>query len=301
MALPMKRSLVSLLTVGLLACASATATCACSFFAPPASKVRAGELFEAAHPTYDPYFRDVHALQMEIASWEEQKRSARRPLVDVLKLDPDAADVTVVQATHERMLGVSREAGNVRLDVSEGQARVVVQNAAKLDESARATFQAIETCVRNEIDRAKGLRDVPAKADALLKQGRALEPHVRDDLSRRGGRAPKQVLEELQASYDVLSEISKSSRLAVREADDFVADLRRAVGSDMAESAARPSASSKASAARATKPARTGEEIPRRPETPRPKPVEVDAPKPKPVETKPEEPKKPAAKDEFNP
>lgn len=284
---------------------------ACSFFAPPESKVRAGELFESAHPTYDPYFREVHGMQSAAATWDEQKRNARRPLIDILKLDPDAADVTIVQATHERVLGVAREAGNVRLDVTEGQGRVVAQNAAKVDDAGRAVFQAIETCVKNEFDRAKSLRDVPPKTEALVKQGRTLEPQVRDDLSRRGGRAPKQVMEELQASYDALNEISKSARLGAREADDFIADLRRGVGSDMSEAAARPSGSAKPAPAK-TKPTKTEADAPK----PKPKPVEIDAPKPTPKpeikpepkpEPKPEskpEPKpepKPAAKDEFNP
>ncbi len=302
----MKQSVLPALFVALF---SAVAP-ACTFFAPPQSKVRAGELFEAAHPTYDPYFREVHQMQTVAAGWDDQKRTARRPLIDVLKIDPDAADVTVVQATHERVLGVAREAGNVKLEVTEGQARVVAQNASKVDDAGRAVFQAIEACVRGEFERGKSLRDVPAKTDALVKQGRALEPHVRDDLSRRGGRAPKQVMEELQASYEALSELSKSARLGAREADDFIADLRRGVGSDMAEAAARPSASAKPGQAK-TKPPKVDGDTPPKPApvTPKPpKPVELDAkpvakPEPKPAADKPE-PKlgpKPAVKEEFNP
>lgn len=286
-----------------------TAVPGCSFFAPTESKVRAGELFETAHPKYDPYFRDVHQAQLEANAWEEQKRSSRRPLVDALKLDPDAAAVTVVQATHERMLGIAREAGNVHLDVVEGQGRVVVQNTSKVDDASRSFIGAIETCVHNESERAKALRNVPPRVDALVKQGRDLEPQVRDDLERRGGRMPKLVLEELQASYDVLGEISKEARLEAREADDFIADLRRAVGTDIAESAARPSAKSapapktpKAAEPARSKPAPAPVDAKPKPvaETPKPKPpTTTSEPPPKKAEEAPKPP--PKAQDEFNP
>jgi hypothetical protein len=295
---------------------------ACMLLNPPESKVRSGELFEVAHEKYDPYFREVHILQKQKAGNDDQKASARRALVDVLKLDPDVADVTLIQATHERVLGISREAGNVRLDVTEGTGHVVVQNSAKVDDASRNVFSAIETCVRAESDRAKALREIPTKADTLSKQGHALEPQVQSDLGRRGARAPKQVQEELTASYEVLNEVSKSSRLQAREAEDFIADLRRAVGADIAESAARPSASASASA----KPAKEGKESkppkskpasdspsksdsppPRRSEpkperdTPKPAPEAKAAPEPKP-EKPAEAPKpKPPPKDDFNP
>lgn len=296
-----------------------TSVVGCSFFAPPESKVRAGELYEAAHPKYDPYFRAVHDAQVQWATWDEQKRVARRPLLDALKIDPEAADVTLIQATHERVLGVAREAGTVRLDITEGRGRVVAQNAAKVDDAGRNFFSAIESCVFNEHERAKAMKDIPAKADELIKQGRALEPQVRDDLSRRGGRAPKQVLEELQAAYEVLGEISKGARLSVREAEDFIADLRRAVGADMAEAAARPSAN--ASSKTGSKPARptkaTSGDAPKSPPTPQaaetPKPkssAASETPKPKvdkpaeapakPTETAPA-PKPKPAEPEFNP
>ncbi|MFO0674287.1 MAG: hypothetical protein U0235_32535 [Polyangiaceae bacterium] len=275
----------------------------CAFFAPSESKVRAGELYETAHPKYDPYFRDVHGAQVEAGAWEDQKRAVRRPLVDALKIDPDAADVTVIQATHERVLGVAREAGNVRLDVADGQGKIVVQNPAKLDEAARTFFQVVESTVRAESERARALRDVPAKVDAIAKQGHALEPQVRDDLARRGGRAAKQVLEELQASYDVLSDLSKGARLSVREAEDFIADLRRAVGADMAEAAARPGKGAKGAAKpKGAAPAADAPAPPKPKPVATPTPPPADTPKPKPAESSaPAKPPPPKPADEFNP
>lgn len=271
----------------------------CSLFSPPPSKVRSGVLFETAHPKYDPYFRDVYGMQTDAKNWPTQKRAARNPLVDALKLDPDAVDVTLIQSTHERVLSMVHEVGTIRLEVNEGQGHVVAQNPAKLDDSGRAFFQAIEACVHNEAERAKSLRDVPARADALAKQGRELQTQAKDDLSRRGGRSAQQVVEELEASVDVVNEISKSSRLDVREADDFIADLRRAVGSEFND--VRGGGSNKAAGAKPKPKANAPSPGP----SPSPAPAAPAAkpePKPEPKATEPAaKPKPKPAADEFTP
>lgn len=295
------------------------ANAGCAFLIPPESKVRAGELFETEHAKYDPYFKEVYALQQAAGGWDAKRAEVRRPLVDALKLDPDVADVTLVQSTHERLLGVAREAGTIRMDVTDGQARVVAQNPSKVDEASRSLFGTLETCARAELDRGKALRDVPARVELLLKDGRALKPQVREDLSRRGSRFSKEVEAELAASYDSLGEIAKSARLLSREAEDFVADLRRAVGTDLAEAAARPSAKAPKGGKPGAKPGdsspKPGEAKPKPPEPTKPpepakvKPPEVvkpaEAPKPEKPEVKPEAPKTPEppkpAKEEFNP
>ncbi len=299
----MKTSILAVLV------ALAASQSACSgFFAPTESRVRAGELFEVAHAKYDPYFQQVHSLQGQVKSWGREKDATRRPLVDALKLDPDVADVTLVQATHERMLGISRDAGNIRVEMTEGRGRVVAQNPAKVDDGGRAVFGAIESCVQSELERAKKLREIPPKADTILKEGRALEPQVREDLGRRGQRAPKQVQEELQASYEVLAELSKSARLRAREAEDFVADLRRAVDSDISDSAARPSSSASKPAkdakdskdAKDAKP-RSKPDAPAKPYTPPPAKPKADKPDKPEKADKPDKPEKPDKPDPPKP
>src|SRR5262249_40054150 len=69
----------------------------------PTSKVAQGQLYLSGEQRFDAYFRDVHAIQVWAAQWPEDKRQTRKPLVSILDLTPDAADVTIIQATHEKI------------------------------------------------------------------------------------------------------------------------------------------------------------------------------------------------------
>jgi len=220
---PMKRRALTM-----TACALAAG---CSLLGGP-SKVRSGELFETGEQKYDAYFKDVHELQIAAVGWADEQKASCRPLVDALKLQPDAADVSIVQATHERVATIARDVGPTKLETANDDVHLTATNAAKVDEVTRELFKAIETCAHAQMARAKGMREVPTRVDDLSKTGRALEPHVREDFAKRGGRAAMDVQQELTASYEVLGDVSKSSRNGAREAEDFVATLQRAVDSD---------------------------------------------------------------------
>ena len=200
----------------------------CTLLGAP-SKVKQGELFEAGEPKYDAYFKDVHDLQVSSVGWQDERRASCRPLVDALKLAPDAADVSIVQGAHERIAAVARDVGPTKLEVTGDDVHLTAGNPGKADDETRELFKAVETCAHAEVARAKSLKDVPNKVDTLTKTGRDLEPHVRDDFIKRGGRAAQSVQTELTASYEVLSNISKSARIDARAAEDFVADLQRGV------------------------------------------------------------------------
>jgi len=277
----------------------------CSLLGGP-SKVRSGELFETGEQKYDAYFKDVHELQVSAAGWTDERKAACRPLVDMLKLQPDAADVSIVQATHERVATIARDVGPTKLESASDDVRLTAANPAKVDEPTRDLFKAIETCAHAEVARAKGMRDVPAKVDDLSKTGHALEPHVREDFAKRGGRAAMDVQQELTASYEVLGDVSKSSRNGAREAEDFVADLQRAVDSEAPTAGGDPSrdgGDAKLPSAKAGKPRpRPPSEARQAGDSPRPKPPAADPEtKPDPEPSKPKPKPKPPADEVFNP
>jgi len=209
----------------------ASLMCACNLLGGP-SKVKAGELFESGETRYDAYFKEVHELQVAAVGWPDERKTACRALVDTLKLSPDAADVSIVQATHERVNQVARDVGPIKLEVTSDDAHLTAGNAESVDDSTRELFRSIEICAHAVSQRAKNLRVVPPKVDELHKAGRDLEPHVREDFSRRGGRVGSDVQAELTASYSVLDGISREARNGARGAEDFVADLQRAIVSD---------------------------------------------------------------------
>ncbi len=238
------------------------------------SKVKSGELYETGEARYDAYFKDVHDLQVAAVGWDDERKAACRPLVDVLRLSPDAADVSVVQETHERVKAVARDVGPVKLDISGDEVILSAGNPAKVDEPTRELFKSVELCAHAEVTRGRELHAVPPKVDVLVKSGRELEPHVREDFAKRGGRIPAEVQEEISASYEVLGDVSRRAREGAREAEDFVADLGRAVLSEAPAEETKPDP--KAAKGKPAKPAAS---------TPPPPPA---AKPPAPPESKPE-------------
>jgi len=204
----------------------------CTLFGTSA-RVKNGELVETGEARYDAYFKDVHDMQVTSVGWSDERQAACRPLVDELRLPPDAVGVSIVQETHERVKSISHDIGPTKLEVTGDEAHVVADSPQKVDETTRGLFKLIETCAHTELARSRAFKEVPTRVDAVVKSGRALEPHVRDDFAKHGGRVAEDVQGELTASYDALSDISKNARSGAREAEDFVADLQRAVGSSL--------------------------------------------------------------------
>ncbi|MEO8878265.1 MAG: hypothetical protein ABI461_21910 [Polyangiaceae bacterium] len=192
-----------------------------------------GELVETGEARYDAYFKDVHDMQVTSVGWSDERQAACRPLVDELRLPPDAVGVSIVQETHERVKAISHDIGPTKLEVTGDEAHVVADNPQKVDETTRSLFKLVETCAHTELARSHAFKEVPTRVDAVVKTGRELEPHIRDDFAKHGGRVAGDVQGEMTASYDALSDISKNARAGAREAEDFVADLQRAVGSSL--------------------------------------------------------------------
>jgi hypothetical protein len=234
---------------------------ACSVLGAP-SRVRAGVLYAPGSARYDTYFAEVHAQQAAASAWPEERKTARKPLLDALKILPDADDVTITQSTKDRL-----SSGVLRLEVQGTDVHVV--EAAAHHDSSHDIIVALEQSAHAEIARASKLAEVPARASALAKTGQELEVHIGEDFSGEGQK-PFDVREELHASYDVLSAIVDSAQRERKVADQFVAELGRAVstGTD-APVVVQPTKTTK------------GVAIPPKPEPP-PKPAPRPAAKPAP-------------------
>src|ERR1700689_3613131 len=83
----------------------------CTLFGT-SSRVKQGELVETGDARYDAYFKDVHDMQVNSVGWSDERQAACRPLVDELRLPPDAAGVSIVQETNERVKKISHDVGS---------------------------------------------------------------------------------------------------------------------------------------------------------------------------------------------
>jgi hypothetical protein len=207
---------------------------ACALFEPQ-SKIKSGQLFQTGQAQYDDYFTKVHTLQVEAAGWSDDKKSARRNLIDALKIATDAVDVTILQAAHERMVSIAHVCGATHLDLHEDDGKVVLAAESRADLPTKEFVKALQATLDGEMKRKRELREVPGRCDELAKTGREMEPRVKQDFFRNGGTMMADVHDEIAASFDVLEQISKTSRLERRETEDFIADLGRAVLAEPAE------------------------------------------------------------------
>ncbi len=236
---------------------------ACSVLGAP-SRVRGGQLFSSGSARYDAFFGEVHAQQVAAAAWPEERKSARKPLVDALKLGVEADDAAIAQSTKDRL-----SSGVLRLEVQGTDVHVVEASAAHHDGS-HDVFAALEQTAHAEVARANKLAEVPARAATLAKTGHDLEAHIGEDFAGEGQK-PFDVREELHASYDVLQVIAEGAQRERRIADQFVAELGRAVSTGT-EAPVAPLVQPK------TKPV----PVTSKPEPPPPRPATKPAPRPPP-------------------
>jgi hypothetical protein len=190
-------------------------------------KVAQGQLYMSGEARYDAYFKDVHAIQVWAAQWPEDKRQTRRPLITFLDLTPDAVDVTIIQATHEKVAYLLKDGGTAKLETFVDDAKVTTAGPVHADP---ALFHAIEETAQAELQRAHKMNSMLPKLDELSKLGQSLEPHVGEVFTKHSPGKVSEVRNEVQASLTVLSQTTTKARRGIRECDDFVSDLQRAVG-----------------------------------------------------------------------
>ncbi len=200
------------------------------------SRTAQGQRYTSGNPTYDAFFRDVHQQQVEAASWGDDKKSAHKSLVTNLELTPDAADVTIVQTTHESSSKTAKQPGSLHLELDGTTARVVASGGAT---DGGALFRAIEDSAHQELERAKRMHAVEPKLDGLAKQGSDLESRVKTDFAQYGESKANEVAGELMSAHDVIIKLRARAEAEARESEDFVADLGRAIDTASEDKAPR--------------------------------------------------------------
>lgn len=237
-------------------------TVACDVGGPP-SKVALGQRYSSGEPKYDGFFESVHQHQVSAATWSDERKAARRPVVATLALTPDATDAAIVQATRER---------------------------SKPD---AALSHAVEETVRAETDRVRKLKGEGDKLDELGKTGDSLKASVAEDLKSSRDKA-REVRRELSAATEALASLARDARRTAKGGEDFVADLGAALDPKAGAREAKPAPKSRPD--KTAKPEPPKAPPPKGPEAKRPveapkKPPEVGAPKPaeKPPAKPPEE------------
>jgi hypothetical protein len=202
----MRPTRLALVLAAFLACAASPA---CDAFG--SSKVGQGQLYQSGDGRYDPYFVAVHEQQVAAASWPDDKKAARRPLVGALSLTPSASDDTLVSATRERV--------------------------AKTGSPDGALSSAVDETKRAEAERVSRLKAASLRLDELAKQGKGYDEEAKKEYENRGAMKAdekksdkmREVRRELDGAVDAMTSLSKDAKNGAKAAEDFMEDLGQAL------------------------------------------------------------------------
>lgn len=239
------------------------------------TKVGNGQLYTSGDGKYDPYFNQVHQEQLAAATWSDDSKSARKPIITALNLRPGASNSTIFSATREKR----------------GEASLT----GAIDETTSA-----------ERALAKKLATEAARLEELYKRGEELKKQVAEE--RRNLAADKadeqkvkskdELKHEMSAAVDAVGTMLSDAQHGAKEADELARKLRGKWSGKEDEEAppADPPKEEKPAEKPVAKPAAVKKAAPKpAPKVVADKPVEEKAaPKPKPQPQKP-------ADEVFNP
>ena len=223
------------LALAILVCAVAPA---CDLFVG-SSKVAHGQRYQSEDARFDPYFDSVHQQQVAAAAWPDEKKAARRPLINTLALTPDATDAAIVSATRAR--AKKPGGGSGKLDVA--TAHVTPVGGA----GDGPLFAAVEESVRLELDRARKSRATSDKLEEMAKHGEELRKTADHEYENRGAEKAdekksdkrNEIRRELGGAISALRDLARDANRSARDAQDFLEDLGEAIEAKDAPARAR--------------------------------------------------------------
>ena len=175
---------------------------ACDLNSTP-TKVASGQLYQSGDGRYDAYFTTVHQEQVAAASWPDESKAARKPIITALDLKPGASNTTILAAARER-----------RSDAALG--RPVDETTAAERELAKRLTAA-----------ASKLEDVEKRGDELKKQAVQDKQNLGADKADEAKVAKKdEVKRELSAAVDAASHMLTDARRGAKEAEELGSKLR---------------------------------------------------------------------------
>jgi hypothetical protein len=169
------------------------------------TKVASGQLYQSGDGRYDAYFAEVHHEQVAAASWPDESKAARKPIVTALNLRPGTSNSTILAATRDK-----------KGDSSLGPA--------------------VEQTTAAELDLARRLTAAAAKLDDMLKHGEELKKQSVEDKKNLGvdktdeKKVAKkdEVKREMSAAVDAIESIAKDARKGAKEAEELATKLKAA-------------------------------------------------------------------------
>jgi hypothetical protein len=167
------------------------------------TKTANGQLYQSGDGRYDAYFAAVHQEQVAAASWPDESKAARKPIITALNLRPGASNTLILAAVRDK----------------------------KGDSSVAS---AIEQTTSAELERARRLNAAAAKLDDMEKRGEDLKKQAIEDKKNLGvDKADEkkvakkdEVKREMSAAVDAVDSMGSDARKGAKEAEELAAKLK---------------------------------------------------------------------------
>ena len=203
--------------------AIALAVGGCDLFGS-STKVAHGQRYQSDDARFDPYFDSVHQQQVAAAGWPDEKKAARKPLIDTLTLPPNATDDAIVTATRTR----AKSGG--KLDLASAHVTPVGTGDPPL-------FAAVEESVRLELDRARKRRAAASQLEELAKKGEENKRTADREYENRGAEKADQkksdqkmeLRRELGAAVTAMRDLADEANRDAQSGQDFLEDIGDAI------------------------------------------------------------------------
>lgn len=241
------------------------------------TKTAKGELYTSGDQRFDPYFEAVHREQTAAASWKDEQKSSRRPILNALNLPAEASNRAILSGVKEKK-GDAALAGAV--------------TATTHGERERAKRMAAH---------ADRLVEMKKHGEELRKQAAEDRKNLAADKADEKKTAKKdEIKRELTAAVDAVDSLESDARDEAKSALDLASKLRPAWDGKEEPAAAPPPPPEEKKEEKKEEPKEEKKAPPKK------APPAKAAPKPSPApegDEKPEKPVKPSKPPDevFNP
>ncbi len=266
--------------------------------------VARGEYYSAGKPEFDSFFIELHRLQVELLTANDEPRGARQSLTVAAGLGPEASDESLKARLEQELQKLAAQGLRVRLEVPEASSALDASATLHTSESAnrspwRATLPRDATRLVRSRNRMVATRE---QLDRLRVVGIQLEGHVEPTFRVEGPWKKSEVTKNLEDGQKLITLMSARAQEVEKQTAALLTLLAQVASTDprlgartalpapepppaTAKTGRRPAAAassgSKTSPA-GKQPAQVGKPAPTKPrgddDAPAPKPVQGNAP-----------------------
>ncbi len=194
------------------------------------SQVQNGQLYQSGQSEFDGLFRELHGLQVLLASAPEEERQIRKTFASAISVEEGATRQLLADKVTAKAADLSAKKIRIKLDVEgleaddDSDTMAQAKLVGALDDSSRQFIESTALAARQELRLAARLRRAQKRLEHLAHHAAALDPWVDSTFSGQGAAKAAEVrqnLEDARRQFPLLTvraaEIADEARRTVQK------------------------------------------------------------------------------------